>query len=194
VVCDSAAHYPILIIHVITASIALVTVPLQLWSARHYNGMHRMIGRIALFAGVFPGGVTAVILAMMHTYGLASQSGFATSALLWTIFAILGYRAVRQGRYADHRAWMIRSFAVIMGTVMLRIQLVLLINVMPFMYPAYQDDFGALYTDAFHTIAWLSWFPNLLIAEWYLRRTAPTPEITSVTSSTPDPQPSTSAS
>lgn len=34
---------------------------------------------------------------------------------------IVGFRAIRQGRYADHRRWMIRSFAMAMNTVLSRI-------------------------------------------------------------------------
>jgi hypothetical protein len=58
---------------------------------------------------------------------------------------------------------MLRSYALIFAAVTLRIELPLLIMALGEFTPAYQ------------VVAWLSWVPNLLWAEWYVRRTANVP-------------------
>jgi hypothetical protein len=60
-----------------------------------------------------------------------------------------------------HRAWMVRSYALIYAAVTLRIALPLLVIAFGDFLPAYR------------AVAWLSWVPNLLWAEWHVRRRAP---------------------
>jgi len=56
---------------------------------------------------------------------------------------------------------MVRSYALIFAAVTLRIEL-------PLLTAAFHD-----FTPAYLVVAWLSWVPNLLVVEWYLRRTSP---------------------
>ncbi len=58
------------------------------------------------------------------------------------------------GNITQHQRWMIRSYALTLGAVTLRIHLPLfLIQGVPF-------------DQAYPAIAWLAWVPNLVIAEW----------------------------
>jgi hypothetical protein len=58
---------------------------------------------------------------------------------------------------------MLRSYALVFAAVTLRIELPLLVMAFGEFTPAYQ------------AVAWVSWVPNLLWAEWYVRRTAAIP-------------------
>jgi hypothetical protein len=62
-----------------------------------------------------------------------------------------------QLRFVQHRAWMIRSFALTFAAVTLRLYLplaaLLSIN----------------FVDAYRAISFLAWLPNLLVVEIYLR-------------------------
>ena len=69
------------------------------------------------------------------------------------------YTAARARTIALHRQWMLRSYALLFGAVTLRIELPLLIMAFGEFTPAYQ------------VVSWLSWVPNILWAEWYIRRT-----------------------
>ncbi|MBS0331794.1 MAG: DUF2306 domain-containing protein, partial [Proteobacteria bacterium] len=53
--------------------------------------------------------------------------------------------------------WMVRSFAVIFGAVLLRVYL-----------PA-AEAAGLPFMSAYRAISWLAWVPNLVVAELYLR-------------------------
>jgi hypothetical protein len=65
----------------------------------------------------------------------------------------------RQRRFAEHRAWMIRSFALTTSTVVNRLWLVLT-----------HHRSVAIIIAAASASVWLSWVVNLLIAEWWLQR------------------------
>ncbi len=71
---------------------------------------------------------------------------------------LLGWRAVLQGRFAVHRRWMIRSWALTLAAVTLRLYLPLVMVLdLPFL-PWYR------------AISFLAWVPNLVVAELWLRR------------------------
>ena len=53
---------------------------------------------------------------------------------------------------------MLRSYALVFAAVTLRIEL-----------PLLTMGFGD-FTPAYQVVAWLSWVPNALWAEWYIRR------------------------
>ncbi|RKS04857.1 putative membrane protein DUF2306 [Nocardiopsis sp. Huas11] len=64
-----AFHYPLLIVHVATSTLALLALPLQFWPALRRSGAHRVIGRVGLFAGVLPGAVSGLGVALLSTSG-----------------------------------------------------------------------------------------------------------------------------
>ncbi|HEX6639750.1 MAG TPA: DUF2306 domain-containing protein, partial [Thermoanaerobaculia bacterium] len=84
--------------------------------------------------------------------------GLAAATLLTTTIA---YLHIRARRFVEHREWMIRSYAMIFGAVTLRLH-------MPLLAMATQGDFDAVYA----IVAWSSWVPNVIWAEWYIRRSA----------------------
>ena len=63
-----------------------------------------------------------------------------------------------QGRFVEHRAWMIRSFALTFAAVTLRLYL-------PVSFLLELN-----FADVYRATSFLSWVPNLLVAELYLRK------------------------
>ncbi|GHC11073.1 DUF2306 domain-containing protein [Thermomonas carbonis] len=149
--------------HVFAASIALALGPFQFSERlrRRFPRLHRTSGRIYLGAGVGLGGLAGLYMSTFAYGGLVSKSGFAALALAWLYSGWRAYRAIRAGNVAEHRRWMTRNFALTLAAVTLRILLpVSAISGIPF----------AL---AYPVIAWLSWVPNLLVAEWAVVRKIP---------------------
>lgn len=70
----------------------------------------------------------------------------------------LAAHAVLDRRFADHRAWMVRSFALTFGAVTLRLYL----PIGPLL--------GFEFEPSYVVISFLSWVPNLAVAELILRR------------------------
>jgi hypothetical protein len=73
------------------------------------------------------------------------------------VTSLAAYLHIRNRNIAAHRDWMIRSYALTLAAVTLRIYL-----------PASQIA-GIDFMLAYPAIAWLCWVPNLAVAEWLVR-------------------------
>ena len=160
------AHYILpLRLHIAGGMGALLAGPWQFsrkLRARALN-LHRWMGRFYLLE-VALGSVAGFAMAVVSEGGLPTHFGFGILAGLWFFTGLQAYRMVRKGNIEAHRQWMIRNFALTFAAVTLRVQL-------PFMLAALHWPFLRSYI----TVSWLCWVPNLLIAEWMVRRRARLP-------------------
>ncbi|MFC3995951.1 DUF2306 domain-containing protein [Nocardiopsis sediminis] len=170
---DVAWHYPVLVGHILLGSVVLAASCLQVWPwlRRRRPAVHRWSGRVYV-AAALPTALMALAIAPLGAMGLAQQTGNAFSALLWFGCTLAGYRAARGRRFADHREWMVRSFALAWSIVTNRVWLVAcLAMAAPALDTVYGGDEDLMLQAAAGASVWLSWVANLLIAEWWLRRT-----------------------
>jgi uncharacterized membrane protein len=147
-------------LHATAAATALLLGPLQ-FVARLRNAhpkVHRWTGRTYATACLL-GGASGLVLALGASTGPVSTAGFGLLALAWLGTTAQGWRMARQGRYALHREWMIRSFALTFGAVMLRLYIPLSLAL------------GLPFEDSYRAISFLAWVPNLLLVELVLSRT-----------------------
>ncbi len=119
---------------------------------------HRWLGRFYLLEVAF-GSIVGLVMATVSEEGLPTHLGFGALAVLWFFTGLQAYRAIRRGNVETHRQWMIRNFALTLAAVTLR-------NWMPLMLFAMHWPFRTTYI----IVSWLCWVPNLLIAEWLVRR------------------------
>lgn len=159
-----ALHNPLgvpwLFIHVAGAVTALALGSLQFIPAlrRGSGPPHRWVGRVYA-VGCLVGGAAGLILAPGSSAGPIASVGFGGLALVWIVVNLLGWRAAVRGRFAEHRRWMIRSWALTLAAVTLRLYLPLVMALdLPFL-PWYR------------AISFLAWVPNLVAAEFWLWRT-----------------------
>lgn len=148
-------------VHTLFGPIALILGLVQLLPAMRRPPRwraHRIIGRIY--------GIAAVILACAGLYmafysagGVVAHVGFGLLAAGVLVTVVQGYLRIRAGKIVAHREWMLRSYALIFGAVTLRIWLPLLIIA-----------YGGEFLPAYKWVAWVSWVPNVLWAEWIIRR------------------------
>jgi len=172
---DHPVYYPLLVGHILFGSVALLTGCLQVWPwlRGRFPVAHRWIGRLYLFGGVCPGGVVVLGVAPFSSTGFGSAVGNTALGVLWLATGVAGYRAARQRRFADHRAWMIRCFALTTSIVLNRVWLVLLILSVPVLQRAYGVDEATMIRSAATVSVWLSWVANLLFVEWFVLRRRP---------------------
>lgn len=151
---------PWLVIHVAGSVTALAIGSLQFLPAlrRGARRPHRWTGRVYVL-GCLVGGVAGLILATGSSAGPIASAGFGLLALAWLSTTLLGWRAAVQGRLVEHRRWMIRSWALTLAAVTLRIYLpMVMIFDLPFV-PWYR------------AVSFLAWVPNLILADlWLMRR------------------------
>jgi len=126
--------------------------------------LHRWLGRFYLLE-VALGSIAGFAMALVSEEGLATHLGFGMLAVLWFLTGLQAYRKVRRGNLVAHRQWMIRNFALTLAAITLR-------NYIPFMLFLLHWSFRTTYI----TVSWLCWVPNLLIAEWMVRRAKSQPK------------------
>ena len=165
VIAGNAFKNPWLMVHVAGAATALLVGPLQFSSGlrTRFGSFHRWLGRTYV-ASCLVGGLAGFVLALGASTGWLSTIGFGSLAILWIVTTSFAWRRVMQGRFVEHREWMIRSFALTFAAVTLRLYLPL----------------GALlslpFDDAYRAISFLCWIPNLAIVQLYLRANRSQPQ------------------
>jgi uncharacterized membrane protein len=165
-----SVRYAVLVVHIFAAAVALVLGPVQfIPKIRAHRRVHRTIGRVYLSVGVLPSALAAIPVALWSGR-LLTQIGLITAAVLWLITGGLAYRAARRRNLADHRAWMMRNYALTFLAVTSRVLVPLLLLVQ---IPFGRVDAGSIGSQAPSMIPLgqtLGWIINLLVAEILVRR------------------------
>ncbi|MFK0043593.1 DUF2306 domain-containing protein [Streptomyces sp. NPDC090741] len=156
-------------VHIVSAGLALALGPWQFSQRlRRRIRVHRGIGR-AYLASVAVGSLSALVMSFFNSVGLLGFFGFGALAVLWGWTAWRGYKAVRERDIRSHQAWMIRNFALTYAAVTLRLWFgVLILAQVPFAHGP--DPFDAILAQAYAPLPFLCWLPNIVIAEFMIRR------------------------
>ena len=160
-----AAHMTMLITHIIASMLAILIGPFQFLPGLRkgrWLKVHRWLGRTYMLSILF-GGLSGLYMAQFAHGGIITELGFGTLAVLWLYSGYRAYRHIRNKDLEAHRQWMIRNYALTFAGVMLRVWAPLSVGM------------GADFTTAYIIIGWACWVPNLLVAEWIIRRTQPSP-------------------
>ena len=120
--------------------------------------LHRWMGRVYV-AGCLFSGVAGFILATNTNAGPVARTGFSLLAVFWIITTTMAFLKARSRNFSAHRQWMIRSYALTLAAVTLRIYL-----------PVSMLGFGLDFQDVYPAISFACWVPNAIVAEWFLRR------------------------
>jgi hypothetical protein len=171
---DNVVFYGLLVAHIFTATVATVTGLAQFWPwlRNNHPRVHRWTGRAYFFAGVFPSMVLAVPVALAAPFGVSNQAGLLIVDAAWSATAIAGYRAARQRRYADHRRWMIRNYALTFSSLFSR----LVTPVIAFFVvsqaggPSYRGDGLTITHDIASGSLWVGVLMVVVAAEFYIQR------------------------
>lgn len=154
------AHITALLMHIVGAMLAILLGPFQFLPksrSRRFLNVHRWLGRTYLVA-VLVGGLGGLYMSRFSYGGIATHLGFAALGVLWLFSGWKAYRHIRRREIESHREWMMRNYALTFAGVMLRLW-------MPLSGAA-----GLEYLPSYMVVAWLCWVPNLLVAEWMIRR------------------------
>jgi uncharacterized membrane protein len=171
---EVAAHYAdrssglqlALLLHAGAGGLALLLSPLQ-FAARLRDrapAVHRAVGRVVVGA-IAVAGTAGLVLAAHSLAGPVGTAGFALLAALWLGCAAAALRAIRRRDVPAHRRWVVRTFALTYSAVTLRLWLGVLVAAQV----ALAGVPGQVaFTRAYLLVPFLSWVPNLVVAEWYL--------------------------
>jgi hypothetical protein len=125
------------------------------WILKNKPKLHRTIGYSYVINVLMITGPAGLLMSFYANGGTSSRIAFVSLSVLWIVFTATAlYKAVKKD-IRSHRIYMIRSYALTLSAVTLRIWKVLLAN---------YTDVPPM--DRYRIIAWLGWTLNLLVAEW----------------------------
>jgi uncharacterized membrane protein len=152
--------------HIVGGLTTMLLGPFQFLSSvrRKYPKVHQCIGRVYNI-GILIGGLNAFYVSFTSLCRPMGQYAFAFLGLIWLATAAMGMSMIWSGQIARHRNWMTRNFSLTYAAVMLRWQLPLFISL------------GLETEPALTLTGFTSWIPNIIFAEWWIKRQNTQPNV-----------------
>ena len=107
---------------------------------------------------IFVTGPAAFVMSLYANGGYTSRVAFTVLSVLWWSTTFLAWRSVLQRKFDTHRNFMIRSYALTLSAVTLRLWKYAI--VWAWQLPP---------MDVYRLVAWLGFVPNLIVAELIIR-------------------------
>lgn len=148
-------------VHVFSSILALAAGFTQFsnYILKKYKKVHRAVGKMYVINILLINFPSGMILAVYANGLLPTKIAFVILDCLWFYFTYRGYIAIRKRKVIEHKEFMIRSFALTFSAITLRTWKIILSSM-------YNWDPLTLYM----VDAWMGFVPNLLFAEWLIRR------------------------
>jgi len=144
-------------VHVFTSIFVLIAGLTQFNTVlrKRHKRVHRFTGYIYVLLVVFITGPASFMMGWHANGGLPAKTSFTFLAFLWIAFTGFAWWYATQRNFIQHRAFMIRSYALTLSAITLRI----------YTFGFAWFNVHARPVEIYITTAWLSWVPNLIIAE-----------------------------
>ena len=149
-------------IHVFT-SILVITSGLFQFSKtilNNYPKIHRVSGSIYLVTTLLISGPAALVMSFYANGSYPAQISFVILSILWLGTTFLAYYYVRKKDYEKHGKWMVRSYALTLSAVSLRLY--------SYLFDVFHLRMDPV--DLYILLSWLSWTLNLIVAEILIKR------------------------
>ena len=150
-------------VHITSSLVVLLTGILQFLPTvlKRFPKIHRNLGKIYVATILILSGPSGLIMALYASGGFWARLSFTLISLLWIIFTWLAYRKAVQKDFRSHTAYVYRSFALTLSAITLRSYVWLL--------PLFAHWHHLHGREMYVLVSWLSWVPNLLVAEVLIR-------------------------
>jgi len=127
---------------------------------KNYSNLHRIIGKSYIILVLFISAPSGLIMAFYANGGIWAKTSFVIVSVLWWYFSFIAYRYALKRDIKSHLSNMYRSYALTLSAITLRTYILLL----PFISNLHGKDMYVV-------VSWLSWVPNLIIAEFLIKKT-----------------------
>jgi uncharacterized membrane protein len=125
----------------------------------YYPRLHRAFGYVYVTDVLLITGPAGLLMGVYANGGLPSKISFVTLAIGWIAFTAVALAKAKNGDFAAHRRFMIRSYALTLSAVTLRAWKWSITNTVE-LPPM----------DVYRAVAWLGWVPNIIAAELLIRK------------------------
>jgi hypothetical protein len=142
--------------HVFTSFFLLIAGFTQFnkWIRTRYRQLHRWMGWSYITILLLFSAPSGLVLGWHANGGWISQLAFVILGVLWIYFTIQALRFAIKKDWTKHRNFMIRSYALTLSAISLRLFKYLIVFI-----------WHPLPMDTYRIVAWLGWVVNLIIAE-----------------------------
>ena len=124
-----------------------------------YPRVHRALGYVYVTNVLLITGPASLLMSIYANGGPTSKIAFGLLAIGWIAFTAIALIKAKNGDFAAHRNFMIRSYALTLSALTLRAWKWGLTN---------SVELPPM--DVYRAVAWLGWVPNILVAELLIRR------------------------
>lgn len=144
-------------IHVFTSPIVILSGLLQFnrWILNKRPKIHRGLGYAYIATVLLISGPSALVMSFYANGGRVAQTSFVLLTFFWIITTLLSFLKAKKGDYLSHTKWNIRSYALTLSAVTLRFY--------AYVFDVLEIRMGP--KETYILLAYLSWIPNLMIAE-----------------------------
>lgn len=125
----------------------------------YYPRVHRAFGYVYVTNVLLITGPAALVMSVYANGGPTSKIAFGLLAIGWITFTAIALVKAKNGDFAAHRNFIIRSYALTLSALTLRAWKWSITN---------SVELPPM--DVYRAVAWLGWVPNILIAELLIRR------------------------
>ncbi len=143
-------------IHVYTSFFVLLAGFTQFFPSlqQRWSQIHRLSGWLYIIVVLLFAAPSGFIIGIHANGGFYGQLAFCLLALFWFFFTLIALIKIKKRDLYGHRNFMIRSFALTLSAITLRLWKYILVML-----------FQPRPMDVYLIVAWLAWVGNLLIAE-----------------------------
>lgn len=146
--------------HVLAGGLILLSGFFQLYpgSQAKFPIAHRRIGYFYVMGILFFAAPGGLVMSLFIGRGPIVLLSFVVQTVCWFIFTSIAFDRARKRMIDAHREWMWRSFALTFAAITLRVYIFIF---------SWKIDLSQ--PSAYAVLSWLSWLPNLIVVELYLR-------------------------
>ena len=151
------SHYQVAFYSHISSSLLVLLSGAFLFSKpilRRWPKIHRWAGKLYVALLIFISAPSGMLMALYANGGWLVKASFLILTPLWWWFTWKGFQTARRKAFGAHQVWMIRSYALTLSAVSLRVYQMILGHWF-YIDPVIQYLF----------VSWFSWLGNLALAE-----------------------------
>ena len=126
---------------------------------RKYPKLHRALGKCYVGLLLFVSAPSGMVMAFYANGGWMAQLSFVVLTPLWWWVTFKGYQTARSRDFKAHKKWMMRSYALSLSAISLRVYQIVLGHFF-YLDPVMQ----------YVLVSWGSWIGNLIVIEWWIWR------------------------
>jgi hypothetical protein len=158
---ESGWYLPFYYSHVLTGGLILITgfAQFSIRIRKRFPRWHRLAGYFYVMGIIFFSGPGGMVMSLFINRGPVVLTSFIVQCSLWILFTAIAFQKIKKRQIDEHEAYMIRSFALTLAAITLRIYIFV---------ASWFTDLNQ--PEAYAILSWASWLPNLLIGEWIIRK------------------------